>query len=97
VITVQAIILSAQVATSADSAQLVLQDGGRLLLMVSMALFLSYLLFMVGAVTVSGLAGAVRSHRTHSRRARRGAHVARDRRQPAWRSGSASELRDVHA
>ncbi|GEB65326.1 hypothetical protein SAT01_27740 [Sinomonas atrocyanea] len=40
---------------SAEAAQSALHLVGRFLLMVSMALFLSYLLFMLGAVVVSGL------------------------------------------
>lgn len=44
-----------------------LQDGGRLLLMVAMALFLSYVLFMFGAVLLSAAADGVRSVRRPSR------------------------------
>ena len=41
--------------TSAEAAQSALHLGGRFLLMVAVTLFLSYLLFMLGAVVVSGL------------------------------------------
>ena len=48
---------------SAEAAQSALHLVGRFLLMVSMTLFLSYLLFMLGAVVVSGLLGTSRSIR----------------------------------
>lgn len=51
------------VLTSAEAAQSALHAGGRFLLMVSMTLFLSYLLFMLGAVVVSGLLSTARSVR----------------------------------
>ena len=38
----------------AESAQSFLQSGSRVLLMIAMALFLAYLLFMLSAVTISG-------------------------------------------
>lgn len=44
-----------------------LQDGGRLLLTVAMTLFLSYILFMLGAVVLSAVAGRVRSARARYR------------------------------
>lgn len=49
--------------SSAEAAQSALHLGGRFLLMVSMTLFLSYLLFMLGAVVVSGLLSTGRSVR----------------------------------
>lgn len=48
---------------SAEAAQSALHLGGRFLLMVSMTLFLSYVLFMIGAVVVSGLLSTARSDR----------------------------------
>ena len=45
-----------------------LQDGGRLLLMIAMTLFLSYFLFMLGAVLFSTTADRVRSARVRHRR-----------------------------
>ena len=45
-----------------------LQDGGRLLLMIAMTLFLSYFLFMLGAVLFSPTADRVRSARVRHRR-----------------------------
>ncbi|MBG6184612.1 hypothetical protein IWX65_002590 [Arthrobacter sp. CAN_A214] len=47
--------------TSTEAAQSALHLSGRVLLMVSMTLFLSYLLFMLGAVVVSGLLSTARS------------------------------------
>jgi len=49
--------------TSAEAAQSALHLVGRILLMVSMTLFLSYLLLMLGAVVVSGLLSVARSVR----------------------------------
>ncbi|MBT2567170.1 hypothetical protein J7I84_11815 [Arthrobacter sp. ISL-85] len=49
--------------TSAEAAQSALHQVGRILLMVSMTLFLSYLLLMLGAVVVSGLLSTARSVR----------------------------------
>lgn len=40
-------------ASAAESAQSVLQSGSRLLLMIAMALFLAYLLFLLCTVTIS--------------------------------------------
>jgi hypothetical protein len=45
-----------------------LQDGGRLLLMIAMTLFLSYFLFMLGAVLFSTTADRVRYARVRHRR-----------------------------
>ncbi|MCM3687853.1 hypothetical protein [Kocuria rosea] len=92
-----AITLSTELAMSAGSAQLALQHGGRTLLMISMALFLSYLLFMIGAVTVSGVMSSVRSRRarTRTREALSGATAAPARPGPAWSAERAPELRDV--
>lgn len=44
-----------------------LQDGGRLLLMIAMALFLSYAVFMFGAVLLAAVADRVRSIRQRTR------------------------------
>lgn len=90
-----AITLSTELAMSAGSAQLALQHGGRTLLMISMALFLSYLLFMIGAVTVSGVMSSVRSRRARTREALGGAAAAPARPAPAWSAERAPELRDV--
>lgn len=46
---------------SGTSSQIFLANGGRILLTVAMALFLSYVLFMLGSVVVSVAAGRVRS------------------------------------
>lgn len=62
--------------TSAEPAQSALHLAGRFLLMVSMTLFLSYLLFILGAVVVSGLlttARSVRRRLAHNRPAASGA------------------------
>jgi hypothetical protein len=61
---------------SAEAAQAALHLAGRFLLMVSMTLFLSYVLFMIGAVVVSSLLGKARSLRrrlAHHRPATSGA------------------------
>lgn len=50
-------------APATELVQAGLQDGGRLLLMVAMALFLSYVLFMLGAVLLSAAADRVRTAR----------------------------------
>lgn len=54
-------------APATELVQASLQDGGRLLLMIAMALFLSYVLFMLGAVLLSAVADRVRSARGPSR------------------------------
>ena len=51
--------------TSAEAAQSALHLGERFLLMVSVTLFLSYVLFMLGAVVVSGLLSTPRSILKH--------------------------------
>lgn len=52
---------------AAELVQAGLQDGGRLLLTIAMTLFLSYVLFMLGAVVLSAVADRVRSARARSR------------------------------
>lgn len=54
-------------APATELVQSSLQDGGRLLLMIAMALFLSYVLFMLGAVVLSAVADQLRSARRPSR------------------------------
>lgn len=54
-------------APATELVQASLQDGGRLLLMIAMALFLSYVLFMLGAVLLSAVADRVSSGRKPSR------------------------------
>ncbi len=66
----------------AEAAQSALHLGGRFLLMVSMTLFLSYVLFMIGAVVVSGFLSTARSDRrrlAHNRPAASGAPRPRRR------------------
>jgi len=57
------VVMPMGILTSAEAAQSALHLAGRILLMVSMTLFLSYLLFMLGAVVVSGLLSTARSAR----------------------------------
>lgn len=62
------VVMSTGLVSTAEVVQAALQDGGRLLLMIAMALFLSYLLFMLGAVAFSTTADHVRSARLRHRR-----------------------------
>lgn len=83
---------------SADAAQATLQSGGRFLLTISMALFLSYVMFMVGAVVVSSIVGLGRSARAGARAAHaRPAHRATEPATPSWGVDSAPDLRGAGA
>lgn len=54
-------VMSLEILASAESVQSAMNSGGRLLLPIAMPLFLSYLLFTVGAVLVSGAVSRWRS------------------------------------
>ncbi len=55
------------VASISESAQSILQSGGRLLLMIAMVLFLAYMLFMLCAVTISSAFTTWQTLRQYSR------------------------------
>ncbi len=57
------------VASVSETAQSILQSGGRLLLMIAMVLFLAYMLFMLCAVTLSSAYTTWHTLRQHSRSA----------------------------
>ena len=85
---------------SADAAQATLQSGGRFLLTIAMALFLSYVMFMVGAVVVSSIVGLGlgRSARAGARAAHaRPAHRAAEPATPSWGVDSAPDLHGAGA
>lgn len=63
------VVLSMGAVPTTELVQAGLQDGGRLLLTVAMTLFLSYVLFMLGAVVLSAVADRVRSLRARFRTA----------------------------
>jgi hypothetical protein len=69
---------------SAEAAQSALHLGGRFLLMVSMTWFLSYVLFMIGAVVVSGLLSTARSVRRRLAHNRPAVSGARQSATPMW-------------
>lgn len=57
------------VGSVSETAQSILQSGGRILLMIAMVLFLAYMLFMLCAVTLSSAYTTWHTLRQHSRRA----------------------------
>lgn len=92
------VVVTTGLLASADAAQAALQSGGRFLLMISMALFLSYVMFMVGAVLVSSVVGLRRSARARARTAHeRPAHRATEPAAASWSVDSAPELRGAGA
>lgn len=76
---------------SAEAAQAALHVAGRFLLMVSMTLFLSYVLFMIGAVVVSGLLSASRSVRRRLAHNRPAASGAPQSATPMWQVDSTTD------
>lgn len=95
--------LSVDATSAAGSVQAVLQTGGRFLLTLSMGLFVSYLLFLVGAVAVSAFVNLLRSVRARRGQAHKAAATAWAPRQvsPAaeppvdlLRSGDSPSFRD---
>jgi hypothetical protein len=82
---------------SAEAAQSALHLGGRFLLMVSMTLFLSYVLFMIGAVVVSGLISAARSVRRRHAHNRAAASGAPQSATPTWQVDSTADRHGARA
>lgn len=85
----------------AETAQSAMDAGGRILLTVATALFASYLLFLVGALLASRLAGLVRDARRSGDAQVPGAPAPRVR-VPAWHGDQATgpygaELHGVRA
>ncbi|KSU78708.1 hypothetical protein GA0061083_0551 [Pseudarthrobacter enclensis] len=73
---------------SAEAAQSALHLAERFLLMVSMTLFVSYVIFMVGALVVSGLLSTGRSVRRRLAHKRLSASGAPQPGTAMWRVGS---------
>lgn len=59
------LVMPESISAFAESAQPFVQSGARLLLMVSMTLFMSYLLFLLGAVLISSAASRMRRMREY--------------------------------
>jgi len=78
------LVMPMSVFMSPEAVQSALHVGGRLLLMVSMTLFLSYVLFMIGAVVVSGLLSTARSVRRRLAHNRLAASGAPQSETPMW-------------
>lgn len=74
-------------ASAAESAQSVLQSGSRLLLMIAMALFLAYLLFLLCTVTISSAVTTWHALR----------EAIRSRKQASAASSAAAGSRGSHA
>ncbi|KAA9395619.1 hypothetical protein FCK90_00940 [Kocuria coralli] len=84
--------MPAGLASTLEIIQANLQQGGRWLLMIAMMLFLSYALFMLGAVVFSTTAGRVRSVRFRSTRVRHRKDDLADRRSARESANDAPRL-----
>jgi hypothetical protein len=64
-------VLPEESVSGAEHVLLVLQDSGRLLLLVAMSLFLAYVLFLVGSVLLAATLDALRNQRRRISRTHR--------------------------
>lgn len=82
---------------SAEAAQSALHLGGRFLLMVSMTLFLSYVLFVISTVVVSSLLSTARSVRGRLAHKLPGASGAPPSVTPTWQADSTADRHGARA
>lgn len=85
------------VVMSAEAAESALHLGERFLLMVSMTLFLSYVLFVISAVVVSGLLSTTRSVRRRLAHNGPAASGAPQSATPMWQVDSTADRHGARA